>query len=663
MVRIVRLKEIVKTDNLFSFLFNGYKRLISSSIFYRLKNERTMRYRLPVFVGVLFLVVSFAGAGEIWVSPSGDDANNGTKGAPLGSVSQALKQAREWRRLSDPRIAGGIHLILEEGVYVLDKTLFVRPEDSGTEDSPTFIEAKGTGAVLSGGRKVTGWEKVVKDIPGLPAVAEGNVWVADAPMNGNRNLEFRQMWVNGVKAVRTTQFAPGEMQRMLAFDKDKEEIWIPTSTLSGLNKAGQLEMMVHQRWAIAVLRVKDFDVQSERTRVTFHQPESQLEFAHPWPQPIIDGEKGSSSFCLGNAIQLLDSPGEWFQDYPSGKIYYWPRQGEDMRRVEVIVPALEELVRVDGSLERPVSYLNFKGICFEHAGWYRPSLEGHVTLQGGMYLQDAYKLAVPGLPEKVELENQAWIARPEAAVTVGGASQINFQDCTFRHLGATGLDYQWAAKDSKVIGCRFTDIGGTALALGAFPDGGFETHVPYIPVNKDELCSNIYIGNNLITEVTNEDWGCLGISAGYVSDVTIEHNEISHVNYSGICVGWGWTSLNSGMRNNRIHANYVHHFAGQLYDAGGLYTLSNQPGSSMTENRLESLTDAPYATNERAFYIYFDEATDGYRVKDNWCPEVRFDSNRPGPANVWENNGPGVSEDIKQAAGLQPEYMHLKYKQ
>ena len=98
-------------------------------------------------------------------------------------------------------------------------------------------------------------------------------------------------------------------------------------------------------------------------------------------------------------------------------------------------------------------------------------------------------------------------------------------------------------------------------------------------------------------------------------------------------------------------ANYVHHFARRLYDAGGLYTLSNQPSSVMRNNRIEHLIDAPYATNDRAFYIYFDEATDGYTVENNWCPSERFDSNRPGPHNVWKKNGPQVDESIKQKAG------------
>ena len=44
-------------------------------------------------------------------------------------------------------------------------------------------------------------------------------------------------------------------------------------------------------------------------------------------------------------------------------------------------------------------------------------------------------------------------------------------------------------------------------------------------------------------------------------------------------------------------------------------------------------------------------ATDGYTVENNWCPSERFDSNRPGPHNVWKKNGPQVDESIKQKAG------------
>lgn len=593
-------------------------------------------------------------AGEIYVSLQGNDKNSGTKEAPFYTLNRAIKQAREWRRLNRPEIAGGIYIRLEEGVYAQRNSLFLRPEDSGTPDSPTVICAvDGAHPVISGGVAVTGWKRGCNH-PAIPEKLKQKIWSAEAPLIGNRRVETRQMWVNGHKVQRAAQFPGGGLERMIDFNPEKQTITIPVSQSVNpkrLQNAGQLEMIVHQRWAIAILRVKSIDVKDGQAVVRFHEPESHLEFAHPWPQPVIGGEKGNSSFCLTNALELLDQPGEWFQEYPSGTIYYYPQASENMETAEVIIPTLETLVTIDGTLSRPVKHIQFNGITFEHTSWMRPSYQGHVTLQGGFPLLDAYKLQEPGLPEKAELENQAWITRPETAICVRGAEHIDFKHCTFRHLSSTGLDYEWAVTASSVEDCQFTDIGGTALLVGAFPDGGFETHIPFIPADVRELCSHITIRNNFISNVTNEDWGCVGIGAGYVRNMDVSHNEVCHLNYSGICVGWGWTSLESGMCNNRIEANYVHHFARRLYDAGGLYTLSNQPGSVMRNNRIEHLIEAPYATNDRAFYIYLDEATDGYTMENNWCPTERFDSNRPGKKNVWKNNGPQVADSIKYKAG------------
>ena len=593
-------------------------------------------------------------AGEIYVSLQGNDKNPGTKEAPFNTLNRAIKQAREWRRLNRPEVAGGIYIRLEEGVYAQRNSLFLRPEDSGTPDSPTVICAvDGAHPVISGGVAVTGWKRGCNH-PAIPEKLKQKIWSAEAPLIGNRRVETRQMWVNGHKVQRAAQFPDGGLERMIDFNPEEQTITIPVSQSVNpkrLQNAGQLEMIVHQRWAIAILRVKSIDAKDGQAVVRFHEPESHLEFAHPWPQPVIGGEKGNSSFCLTNALELLDQPGEWFQEYPSGTIYYYPQAGENMETAEVIIPALETLVTIDGTLSRPVKHIQFNGITFAHTSWMRPSFQGHVTLQGGFPLLDAYKLQEPGLPEKAELENQAWITRPETAIRVRGAEHIDFKHCTFRHLSSTGLDYEWAVTASSVEDCQFTDIGGTALLVGAFPDGGLETHIPFIPADVRELCSHITIRNNFISNVTNEDWGCVGIGAGYVRNMDISHNEVCHLNYSGICVGWGWTSLESGMCNNRIEANYVHHFARRLYDAGGLYTLSNQPGSVMRNNRIEHLIEAPYATNDRAFYIYLDEATDGYTMENNWCPAERFDSNRPGKKNVWKNNGPQVADSIKYKAG------------
>lgn len=572
-----------------------------------------------------------APAGDIFVSATnGNDKASGSKEAPLKTLGQALKQAREWRRLGSSNAEGGINIIMSGGVYRLYKPLFIRPEDSGTANSPTIIRsADGERAVISGGIEVKGWRKGCDDLR-LPAEVRSKVWVADAPMDGNRIVETRQLWADGHKAMRASQFAYGVMERMKAFNTDDESITIPTPK-TDLSRARQLEMTVHQRWAIAILRVKEMkNLGNGLTKVWFHQPESQIEFAHPWPQPVIDSDKGSSSFCLTNAAELLDEPGEWFQDYPSGRIYYYPEDGKDPNRMDITVPLLETLMNIGGTRERHVSNIRFENIAFEHSAWRRPLHEGHVTLQGGFRFIDGYKLAEPGLPHKAELENQAWIARPEAAVTAQFADSIGFSSCTFSHIGATAVDLAYAVSSSDISSCVFTDIGGTAIMAGWFGEQGFETHIPYKPAIDSDMCNRLTIERNTITDAANEDWGCGAVSAGYVRDTDISGNTISHVNYSGICVGWGWTAHESGMRNNRITDNSISDYARQLYDVGGIYVMSNQPGSIISGNTISMPYPAPYATNDRAFCIYFDEATDGYTVSNNKMPEESYGYNKPG---------------------------------
>src|SRR5690606_19180137 len=101
-----------------------------------------------------------------------------------------------------------------------------------------------------------------------------------------------------------------------------------------------------------------------------------------------------------------------------------------------------------------------------------------------------------------------------------------------------------------------------------------------------------------------------------------------------------------------------------MYDVAAVYTLSAQPGSSITQNYVDSIYKAPYAhLPEHWFYLYTDEGTAYYTVKDNWVPEEKFLQNANGPNNIWENNGPMVADSIKNAAGLEKAYQHLrKYK-
>ena len=597
-------------------------------------------------------------AGEIWISPKGSDFNDGTRQSPKATLTSALRQAREWRRTEDNRIQGGITIYMEGGTYAFYEPAFSRPEDSGTKESPTVIRSVGDEKViLSGGISINGWKK------------QGKVWVADVPAFKGRPLDFRQLWVNGKKAVRARDVEDFEkMNRICSVDEKNEILYVPAVSIrrlidnKGNLKAKYAEMVLHQMWCVANLRIRSVEVQGDSAAIRFHQPESRIQFEHPWPRPMVTTDGHNSAFYLTNARELQDVPGEWYHDIDARKVYYYPREGEKMQEAEVIVPAVETLVRVEGTLDRPVCHIRFEKITFSYTTWMRPSEKGHVPLQAGMYLTDGYRID-PKMQRNYlnhPLDNQGWLGRPAAAVRVVAARQIDFERCRFEHLGSTGLDYEEAVQGGVVRGCLFRDIAGNGLLVGSFSPAAHETHLPYDPADRREVCTQQHINNCYFTEIGNEDWGCLAIAAGYVGDVNIEHNEISEVPYSGISLGWGWTQTVNCMRNNRVHANLIHHYAKHMYDVAGIYTLGSQPKSYVTENCVHSIYKPGYVHDPNHwFYLYTDEGSSFITVRDNWTEGEKYLQNANGPGNVWENNGPKVDSVIRERAGLEAGYKDL----
>jgi L-rhamnose mutarotase len=613
---------------------------------------------LLLMMSLLYLDV---GAVDIYVAIGGADTNTGAKENPLATLHGALRKARELRRLNDPSIKGGIRIIIKNGVYYLEEPVVIRPEDSGSADSPTEVVANANGkAIFSGGTKISGWKKVTGNLPGLPRNAVGKVWVAGIPNPGAADLQFRQLWVNGEKAINARYYNGDEMGRILSWDAGKETCKIPLPKKINPYRTLGMEMLIHQWWAVANLRVKSLKPDGNKAELYFMQPESRIQSEHPWPAPWISGKTGNSAFNLYNSIQFLDEPGEWFEDLINHKIYYWPKTTQNPAKAEVIVPVLENLLKVEGDIDHPVSYLFFKGITFRHSSWLRPSKKGHVPHQAGMYMLDAYKLQVPGTAGKKTLENQAWVGRPAAAVELNYANHVNFESCTFEHHASTGLDYGKGTHDNIINGNLFKDIGGSAILIGTFSDESTEVHLPYQPKDLRVVSTYNTIENNLITDVTNEDWGAVGIGAGYVSGLKILHNEICDVSYSGISIGWGWTKAKNVMNNNVILGNKIHHYGKHMYDVAGIYTLSAQPGSLITENEIDSIYKAPYAhLPEHWFYLYTDEGSSGFSIKDNWTPDEKYLQNANGAGNVWKDNGPDVSLTIRKNSGLAPPFQYL----
>ena len=141
---------------------------------------------IRILLSLILLQLSFSSAGaQITITPD-------------SSLADAVRKAREMQRLGKCHHAT-IHLTA--GIYHLYEPLRIRPEDEG-------LTIEGDGAVISGGIPVTGWKKA------------GKLWVADVPDFNGCPIDFRQVWVNGRKAVRARDVSDYEqMDRILGAEK------------------------------------------------------------------------------------------------------------------------------------------------------------------------------------------------------------------------------------------------------------------------------------------------------------------------------------------------------------------------------------------------------------------------------------------------------------
>ena len=551
---------------------------------------------------------------------------------PDSSLADAVRKAREMRRLGQ---AQQVTIHLSAGTYQLYEPLRLRPEDSG-------LTIEGKDAIISGGLNINGWKK------------NGKLLVADVPDFNGRPIVFRQLWVNGQKAVKARDVSDFEqMNRIRTYDKKNHILWVPRKAVEKIMKAPYAEMVLHEMWCTSNLRIKSITPQGDSAAIRFHNPEAKIQFEHPWPSPMTPDTKHPSPFYITNAKELIDEPGEWYHDIRAHKLYYMPNKSETIS--EAVVPVLETLIEVIGSAERPVRNITIKGVTFSHTTWMRPSEKGHVPLQAGMYLIEAYKLR-PQIdrPNNHKLDNQGWLGRADAAVELRHTENVNFDGCRFEHLGGSGLDYVIGCKGGTTTRCTFTDIAMNGYVCGSFSPEGLETHLPYAPTDFREVCTNQEVSNCEYSNVTNEDWGCVAIAAGYVSGINIDHNTIHDVSYTGISLGWGWNRDLVCMKDNRVHANLIYNYAQHMYDCAGIYTLGNQPGTVISENVVRDIAKPSYVHDPNHwFYLYTDEGSSNITLRDNWAPAEKFLKNANGPGNTWENNGPQVSDDIKQRAGVQ----------
>jgi len=624
--------------------------------------------------------------------------SNALPGA-FATVQDALCAAKQASLAEKEAVCIEIH-----GMQQLRETLRITAENLPGADHPVTIKGADENAGFTGGMPVTGFSRW-KD----------NIWRVNVP-----EIEYtRHLYIDGKSAKRpATPFRkpyrwdvleaddfvfsnlPGEEEKLMRVsDGPNHEDFIPDwsgiatthTEIAEWKNLRDLEMVFEVGWVHRVVPV-DWVTPLPDGRLYIKPLEPAFRSARGMEGVRI----GGCPNCIENVFALLGEPLEWYFDRSEKMLYVGFAEGDSPENHEIVMPLVEQLLLVEGKLDRKPCHLRFENLQFMHTTWLFPQKYGVPEVQ-------ANQMKFTSIPEGMELEKpyEADYQKVIGALRVLAARDVSFIGCSFTMLGTGALQYEFGTQDSRISRNHFYEIGGSAVSLG-----DFYLDRAHHPDDHREIVRNIEITNNLIHDTGRDFRGSVAITAGYVQDVTIAHNDIFDVPYSAISLGWGWgeTDVSVGPRlrtpwkvptvckRNRIMNNHIHHCMMMLCDGGAIYTLGRMEGTVISGNYIHESSGyqgegywgvkiGGYNCEEvsdpeaERFWdrhgvpggIYLDEGSSGIEIRENILHDVAVPLNYHNQIDLgytmvkWEENvlnkrpgDEGFPAEIAACAGREP---------
>lgn len=368
-----------------------------------------------LFKVLLLLASAFAAciqvqAVDFYVSTIGNDAHDGSSGAPFLTLAQAQSAVRDvLLSASEP-----IHVWVEGGTYYLSEPLAFGPLDSGSETVPvTYAGMSNETVVISGAVTLTpSWSSY-----------SGSILVADI----GTGYSFDVLFADGDQQV---------LARYPDYDEDTvilngyaNESAIVSRTASWSDPTtGFLRALHSGRWG------------GQSYKITGVNTDGSLGLE--W---VGDNNRGSdrnkSYQVVENIFEELDAPGEWFYNETIGMLYFYPPSGMDASTASFEAATAEELIRVVGDETTKVKYLTFDNFTFTQT---------HRTL----FTRDYEPLL-----------RSDWCVARAGAIYMEQAENITVSNSAFNHLGGNAIFMSGYNRDHLVTWNEFEEIGATCVNM------------------------------------------------------------------------------------------------------------------------------------------------------------------------------------------------------
>jgi len=636
-------------------------------------NKKSVSLAWLLWVALGALPLRGATPAALYVSPSGDDANPGTSpNRPFKTLERARDAIR--RGNYNQNMQADFFVYLRGGRYELDQTLTFDSRDSGSGGhSVVYAGYEKEEPVLCGGRRVIGW-KAVGGKPYFVAAAPGPIATTGAATGAENTAPyFPQLYVNGVRAerARSNDFRissrktwwnePGAPPFTKGTNSDYAQIpgsgvYVKKSEVKNYTNPEDIRLQWLEVFKIVDVPLAAFaPAEDNPDEMVFKIGPS---FVGPTRWNALTTQKG---FFIVNALEELDEPGEWYLDQKKHLVYYYPmlRDG-DLNQAEVYAPCIQCLMKLDGTLEKPVHHLRFDGITFQHGNWTgaKSRLLGFSQAE----IDSGYGSCIPG------------------QIVLNFSNDVAVTRCTVRHMGSCGIQLDEGCNRVRLEGNLTYDTTAAGIMVGRIKDVGYPAA---------NICTDTLIRNNVVRD-TGRDYGqATGISLLSVYQCKVYHNDVSDTAYTAIHARTGGktTAFNPGIGKLEYKWNKVSNcFANSrlgITDGGEIYMHGPYPGSEVSGNYSlhtnGSVNDEYYSDNfshtgrwtgnvsrdshaERPYFAWHS-ANIGVLFDDNYSdkanPTVGAGGKQTNFHLVKDNQWPPEAQRIMANAGLEPQYQYL----
>ncbi|WP_073120201.1 peptide-binding protein [Reichenbachiella agariperforans] len=567
---------------------------------------KTFIYYLTLWALVALLWSCSETGRTIYVNPEGQAMGTGSAADPYNSIEKALLVAELYMEEEGVQ---DITIHIQAGIYRLTQPIVLSAAQSGLN------------IIGAGSDQVSIKGSVLLDLKW--ETYQGKIQVAPIP----EGADFDQFYANGRGQILARY--PNYDEEGGDWQGHAADAIAPERIRTWSHPEGAYFHAMHRgRWGGFHYQIAGVDSTGQAI----------LEGGHQNNRPSAPHDQYR---MVENVFEELDSPGEWFLDRESKKLYYWPEQGLDMASATFEGAVLENLISLQGSEEKPVTDIRISGIKFEHT---RRTF----------------------MNEYEQLLRSDWSIFRGAAFFIEGAENCEVRACEFTQLGGnvifvSGYNRQIDIAENHIHECGASAICfvGEASAVRS-PSFRYGQFVPVAEMDtikgpqSNEYPKNCTAENNLVYRIGRLEKQSAGVEIAMAMDITVRHNSIYDVPRAGINIGdgtWG---------GHVLEYNDVFNTVLETGDHGSFNSWGRDRFWHPNRRYMDSLTmtnramtgwDAIHTTiirNNRfrcdhGWDIDLDDGSSNYHIYNNLCLnggiKLREGFDRVVENNVMVNNG------------------------